>query len=231
MSPTAPRFSTYDCGAGREWLISHGPEDGPHVLIVPPLFEELNRTRQLLAQMMRRLAANGIATHLPDLPGTGESGRALADTSWHEWREAIALAVRAVRASHVVSIRGGSLLDDSAADADILRFAPTEGKRLLRDMSRARSVTDKAFDSAAQKAIFDSGPTLLGGYRVTAALATALRDAEPADSVKARTVRLEGDPGPADRYIAGPPLWRRAEPAGSPELADALAEEIVSWIG
>ncbi len=231
MSALAPRFSTYNCGGGREWLVSHGPEDGAHVLIVPPLFEELNRTRQLLAQMMRRLAAAGIATHLPDLPGTAESSRTLEDTSWSEWREAIALAVQAVSASYIVSIRGGSLLDDSAADADVLRFAPTEGKRLLRDMVRARSVTDKAFDSTAQKAIFDGGPTLLGGYPVSAAFASALRQAEPADSAKVQTIRLEGDPGPAYRHIAGPPLWRRAEPAGSPELASALAQEIVNWIG
>src|SRR3546814_11084271 len=43
------------------------------ILIVPPLFEEANRTRRTLVLAMRALAAEGFAALLPDLPGQNES--------------------------------------------------------------------------------------------------------------------------------------------------------------
>ena len=54
-----------------------GAAEAPPVLFVPPLFEEMNRTRALLAAVMRRLAARGHGCWLPDLSGTGESVREL----------------------------------------------------------------------------------------------------------------------------------------------------------
>ena len=56
-----------------------GAADAPPILFVPPLFEEMNRTRALIAAIMRALAARGYGCWLPDLPGTGESLRALGE--------------------------------------------------------------------------------------------------------------------------------------------------------
>jgi hypothetical protein len=48
--------------------------EGPtRLLIVPALFDEGNRMRRLTVEVMRRLAASGIASVLPDLPGLQES--------------------------------------------------------------------------------------------------------------------------------------------------------------
>src|SRR5687767_1953312 len=88
--------------------------DGPALLFLPPLFEEMNRTRALLAATMRALAARGFGCWLPDLPGTGESERALEAVSWTDWREAAAEAFKAAGAVASVGLRGGTLLDDPA---------------------------------------------------------------------------------------------------------------------
>lgn len=226
--PSRPRFGRYEASGAAEFMMSFGSGDGPQLLIVPPLLEELNRTRKLLSDLMRLLAERGIASHLPDLPGTGESTRPLEAVAWRDWRDAVAAAAVACRATALFSLRGGTLLDDAAQVARMMRFSPVEGKRLLRDLVRSRSVTDSEFDAEAQQRVFER-TTWLGGYPLTAGLAAALRAAAPADT-GAVTLRLEGDAAPADAHVAGTPLWRRAEPSGSPELAASLANEIVALI-
>ncbi|NNC73217.1 MAG: hypothetical protein HKN78_10140, partial [Sphingomonadaceae bacterium] len=111
MTTPAPRFWQYGWDGGRECLMSFGPESGaPSLLIIPPLLEELNRTRKFLSDIMRLLADDGVASHLADLPGTGESDRGLEETSWEDWRISVAAAARAVAADAVLSVRGGCLL-------------------------------------------------------------------------------------------------------------------------
>ena len=56
-----------------------GRADAPAILFVPPLFEEMNRTRALIAAVMRRLAKRGHGCWLLDLGGTGESERDLGE--------------------------------------------------------------------------------------------------------------------------------------------------------
>lgn len=230
MTVRAPVFREYDWDGGREWMMGFGPESAQHTLLVlPPLLEELNRTRKFLSDLMRLLADGGVASYCLDLPGTGESERELDDTAWSDWQLAAGAAARAIDAEAVVGIRGGCLLDDAVPTARKLRFAPVEGRRLMRDLVRARSLTDESFDKEAQQAVFETGPTLLGGYPLSAAMASALRDAMPAGAADVMTIRLEGDHGAADRHVDGSPLWRRAEPSGSPEMAAALAAQIADW--
>ncbi len=54
--------------------------------------------------------------------------------------------------------------------------------------------------------------------------------AEPAAGGEVRTVRLATDRAEADLKLEGPPLWRRAEPQTSPELAEAMASDISQWL-
>ena len=230
MTTPAPRFWHYDSLGIAQPIMSFGPDSGPQLLIIPPLFEELNRTRKLLSDVMRALAAKGIASHLPDLPGTGESETELVDTGWSDWRHTINDAANACNAGAVLAIRGGCLLDDAAASKPLMRFSPVEGKRLVRDLVRSRSLNDTDFDSDAQKAVFTDGPTMLGGYQITSALACAVRDAAIAEVETVKTLRLVTEHGDADGQVAGPPLWRRAEPSGSDELTEALTAAIMDWI-
>ncbi len=63
----------YDWPGGREAMLRFGPTNGPVMIVAPPLFEEANRTRAFVVTILRALAERGIASALPDLPGTGES--------------------------------------------------------------------------------------------------------------------------------------------------------------
>jgi alpha-beta hydrolase superfamily lysophospholipase len=184
---------------------------GPALLFLPPLFEEMNRTRALLATAMRTLAAKGFECWLPDLPGTGESERALEDVSWHEWRDAAAAAFETAGALASASLRGGALLDGPAPAR--WRFAPATGASLARDLARAGLMTEGG-----------------GGYAPSEALLGPLASAEPPADARQRTIRLATDRAEADLKLDGPPLWRRAEPQNSPELAEAIASDISQWV-
>lgn len=184
---------------------------GPALLFLPPLFEEMNRTRALIAATMRALAALGFQSWLPDLPGTGESERALEEVSWQDWRDSAAAAFESAGAVASVSLRGGALLDEAAPAR--WRFAPATGASLARDLSRAGLMTEGG-----------------GGYAPSPALLAGLAEAEPAAGGILRTLRLSTDRGEADLKLEGPPLWRRAEPQNSSELAEAMALDISSWM-
>lgn len=192
-----------------------GDEAAPALLFLPPLFEELNRTRAFLAATMRRLAGMGFGCWLPDLPGTGESERSLETVSWDEWRAAAAAAAEAVgEMAAVIGIRGGALLDDAAEAPCTWRFAPAPGASFARDLARAGLMTEGGG----------------GGYAPSPALLAGLAAAEPAPAGRLRTARLSTDRAEADLKLEGPPLWRRAEPQTSSELSDAIASDLTQWL-
>ena len=90
---TGPRFDRYDWAGGREAMLRFGPDAGPRVVAVLPLFEEANRTRAFLVAMLRALAGHGIGSILPDLPGTGESVVETRDLRLADLRQAFAALV------------------------------------------------------------------------------------------------------------------------------------------
>ena len=79
MSAAGLAYETYQSQGGPEWMMRIGAAEAPPILFVAPLFEEMNRTRALIVATMRRLAERGFGCWLPDLPGTGESERALVE--------------------------------------------------------------------------------------------------------------------------------------------------------
>ncbi|HUQ14007.1 MAG TPA: hypothetical protein VM055_07000, partial [Novosphingobium sp.] len=97
-------------GTGEEFARVAGPEGAPRLLIVPALFEEANRTRRTLAQAMRALAARGVASVLPDLPGCNESLQPLELQTVEAWQAAVRAGAEHFAATHVLGIRGGALL-------------------------------------------------------------------------------------------------------------------------
>lgn len=209
MTAAGLHYSRYRVGDRDEWMMRIG--SGPALLFLPPLFEEMNRTRALLATAMRALAAEGFQCWLPDLPGTGESERALEDVSWPDWRDAAASAFETAGAVASVSLRGGALLDEPSPAR--WRFAPATGASLARDLARAGLMTEGG-----------------GGYAPGERLLGPLAEAEPAVAGEIRTLRLATDRAEADLKLEGPPLWRRAEPQNSYELADAMASDISRWV-
>lgn len=218
MSGVSLAYEQYRTGRTNEWMLRVGDRRTPPILFVPPLFEELNRTRALIVTVMRRVAAEGNSCWLPDLTGTGESLIPLESTDWDEWRHDVSAAASHVAAAVgqrpvVASLRGGALIDHGVEAAGWWRFAPAAGAALARDMDRASL----------------AGGAEWAGYPATLAMRDALKIAPVETVAPLRTVRLATDAGAADHKVAGPALWRRSEPGNSMELADSLADDLIAW--
>lgn len=212
------RYEAYQGPSGPEWMILHGPDEGVRVLILAPLFGEANGTRALLVDMARRLAAAGVGSAIPDMPGTGESVQPLPIIGWHHWRAAAAAAGRHLGIPHAASLRGGALLDDAVTVRSRWRFAPAAGAVLLRQLERAQMITDREVGAAAPA----ENTIALAGYQIAPQLCDQLRKAEPAEVTGPLHILPFEGPGVAP--------WRRAEPAGDPMLAARLADDLLAWI-
>ena len=215
-SPGALAFERFRVGDREEWLMRIGRPHAPAILFVPPLFEEMNRTRALIVATMRRLARGGQCCWLLDLSGTGESERELADVAWGDWRHDVTAAAAYVaekgKKPLIASLRSGALLDAGAVARGWWRFAPQDGAAVVRDMVRAGLAGVE-----------------WAGYAPADGLNAALEQATPAPVRTLRTLRLASDRAEADAKIEGPALWRRSEPGSSAELADALAADLQRW--
>jgi alpha-beta hydrolase superfamily lysophospholipase len=215
VSPLA--FERFESRNREEWLMRIGREHAPAILFVPPLFEEMNRTRALIVAVMRGVAKKGQTAWLLDLAGTGESERDLGGVAWDDWRHDVTFAARHIaekaRRPLVASLRGGALIDHEAETRGWWRFAPLDGAGVARDMVRSGL----------------AGGVEYAGYRPSDALKKALEAAAPARVTPLRTVRLASDRAEADAKLEGPALWRRSEPGTSAELAEAIAADLVKW--
>ena len=217
MTPRTPRVHHYADG---EFMLAHGPKDGPQLLVLQPFFEEMNRCRAMIAAICRGLGGRGIGCWLPDLPGTGESLRALDGITFDDWLGAVDSASAAIREATgvipaTVAIRGGALLDHRVAQR-AWRLAPTTGRSLLSDLRRSALASG-------------SDPAHPAGYSLSPSLDEALAKAEPVPRDDLRSVRLAPDDRPADHRIEGSPLWRRPEPATDDLMQANLIDEIARW--
>ncbi|WP_076069201.1 hypothetical protein [Sphingomonas montana] len=211
--------------AGREeYARIVGSGDAAAVLLVPPLFGEMNRCRRLMVDVMTELATLGRGSALPDLPGTGESLMPFGAVTLDDWRAMVAACAALLHAATgrtvmIASLRGGALLDDAPDPVDVAgrwRMTPVEGATVLRELGRA------------QRLAGTSGPPLSGavfaGTPLAPGLAGPLGSARPQGS--ARIVRLGEDGKNADERLTGSPLWRRAEPGRDLAMALAIARDI-----
>lgn len=197
-------------------MLRFGPRDAPCVVAALPLFEEGNRTRAAMIDVLRRLAQQGIAAALPDLPGTGESLLETRHATLQGWREAFASACARVPGEvHVCAWRSGVLIDGDAAAASRWYLSPQSGAALTRELARLRQLSGGA-DSA--------------GNLVSEEMLAALIAAQPTTSAPLRVVRLESDAKPADRKLPGRPLWRATEPGTDEALQKAIADDLATWI-
>jgi hypothetical protein len=221
----------YDWAGGREAVWRFGPRDGPVVIVSPPLFDEGNRTRRLIVDLLTLLAARGIGGALPDLPGTGES---LLDTvdvpSAADWRAAYAAAAATLGSRvYSVAMRGGALIDGDAIVEARWRLSPIAGKTLVREIRHARIMAAAMEGYMLRVGPFERGvgPFPVSGNSVQTDLLIDLTETEIAPG---RVVRLSGESGSADRKLDGTGPWRRSEPEADPVLSKRLADDIAQWI-
>jgi hypothetical protein len=231
----APRIDHYDWPGGREALLRFGPDHGPVIIALLPLFEEANRTRTFTVGLLRKLADRGIVSLLPDLPGQGESLVPLAALTGAEMTKAVAALADRCGAEgsqvYTLGIRSGALLDTQARLGGRWRFSPQTGDELLRELRR---VWQAAGQRGGAEAMMSPGPDPIeiAGNRLSAQLLASFAGATPLDQpgVPRRVIRLATDPAPAARRIDAAPLWRRTEPGDDPALAALLADDIAQWL-
>ncbi|MEA3042875.1 MAG: hypothetical protein QOH47_713 [Sphingomonadales bacterium] len=217
MTAPALAFERFKSNDREEWLMRLGRPHAPAILFVPPLFEEMNRTRALIVAAMRWLARRGHGCWLVDLGGTGESEQALGKMHWDDWRHDVTAAsayiAEKARKPLIASFRGGALVDDGAPARGWWRLAPMDGAAVARDLVRSGL----------------AGGVEWAGYAPSPELKAALEAAKPAPVRSLRTVRLASDRAEADAKVEGPALWRRSEPGVSAELAEAIAADLHKW--
>jgi len=198
------------------------------IVIVPPLFEEANRTRRTLVLAMRALVANGFAALLPDLPGQNESLVPLVEVDLDRWQDALAEVIAGNDGPAIIaSVRGGTLIDHKAKAAAWWRLAPVGGASLLRTLMRARVSADR--EAGVRSSLEDlqaaarSEALLLAGNALSPAMIAGLGAAEAQPVAPLRSIGIGAD------GIAGTPLWLRAEPGEDAAMARAIAADIAAW--
>lgn len=220
-----PEYRTYHFAGYDEHVLCLGAGCTRQILIVPPLFDEMNRVRRMLLQAMRALAARGVGGLLIDLPGCNESLAALESQSLSTWRAAVATAADQLGATHVASLRGGALIDDGIA-LPHWRLAPAKGASLLKTMIRTRIAGDRERGKTTSEAeLFDAakaGPVELAGNMLGPDMVAGLAQAEPA-ALPDLTLRALG------QDITGSTLWLRAEPQEDTAMSAAIAADLDLW--
>lgn len=210
-------ITLWPCPGSLEGECAHVLDRGrrQRLLIVPPLFDEANRSRHLLASAMRALDAQGVDAMLPDWPGTGDSLQETHAQSLFGWRSAMAAAARHFRATHVLAVRGGVLVFPNVLPGWVLD--PVSGQAVLRQMLRARLIAlREAGQEASLADLLELGRNqglVLAGYDLGAAMIAGLDSARPID---------EGQRELRSADLGGPAPWLRAEAGDDAAMGERL---------
>lgn len=210
-------FALPHCGLAQEYALGFDAGRERRLLLIPALFDEAHKLRRLCVEVMRRLDAAGVDCFLPDLPGTNESTLDLAAIALEDWQSAMSAAANAFAATHVLALRGGTLLVPEGLPGWC--HAPVKGASQLRTLLRARTLSarEAGREESADALLAEarSEGIELAGYRLSAAMAEALQSALPVTRPGLSVIEQE--------LLGGAGLWLRAEPDEDPAQADALA--------
>ena len=205
-----------------EFAVSFDSGRTPRVLFVPALFDEANKMRRLMIEVMRKIDTAGIDSFLPDLPGCHESPSQLCDQDLSHWREAIDAASTQFSATHVFAVRGGCGL--APAKLEGWHYAPVTGARVLRGLLRSRVIADReAGHHTTSEVLLSTGLEQglnLAGYELGQSMIAQLSDHK--ELGPSRQVEISPD------EIGGAGLWLAAEPGENPEQVRALATAIIT---
>lgn len=137
---------------GRHFTLQVRPVSEPvgHIVYVPPLAEEMNRCRALVAEQARSFARAGYACTLVDFVGTGDSDGELRDVGLGDWYANLNATIETLQSEQSLPLTlwgmrlGGLLaLDFSATSSvdvkNILLWQPvTVGKMYVTQVLRQR---------------------------------------------------------------------------------------------
>ena len=85
------------------------------LLIIPPIAEEMNKSRRMLVLMAKIACAAGYEVLIPDLFGTGDSQGDFADASYDSWISDLLVCTDLLQSDtsseiNILALRGGALL-------------------------------------------------------------------------------------------------------------------------
>ncbi|MEE8231025.1 MAG: hypothetical protein V3R15_06005, partial [Qipengyuania citrea] len=192
------------------------------LLVIPPLFDEANKFRHQLSEIMRRLDEGGVDCFLPDLPGCNESMAPLQAQTLAGWRQAVGAAAAHFGAAHVLAVRSGCWLVPDDMPAAL--YAPAKPAQVLRNMLRARVLAAKetGHPETAEALLDDarSNGIVLAGWQLGAELVGELETAVYDPSPRHRVVE--------QAELGGRPLWLRAENDFDAAQAETLAAIVMA---
>ncbi|ASK87766.1 hypothetical protein [Sphingorhabdus sp. SMR4y] len=203
-------------------------------MLVPPLFDEMNRMRKMLVDVMQALHALDISSFLPDLPGTNESLLPLEQATLAGWQQAVEACAQQHQITHIASFRAGVLTVAEMPAASHWMLSPVKGAAILRTMMRTRVAADReaglttSLSGLTEQA--GAGPIELAGNIIGSDLFSQLNAAGIPALQNQRIVRLASDNKPGDVQIDGSALWLRAEPDDDPAMSSAIAQDIAAWM-
>ncbi len=204
---------------GEELLLSFDEGRQRRLVVIPALFDEGNKLRHFTVEVMRRLHTTGIDSFLPDLPGTNESLAPLVEQTVTGWRQYLSAAVDHSRATHMLAIRAGAVIDPGHLPS--VHYAAASGASQLRTLARAQAIAEKEAGAPVSREDLlvqaEAQGATLAGHDLGAQMVRELLEAEapiPTSSV------AQGDLGSGG-------LWLRAEPAHDPGQADRLAAMVL----
>lgn len=236
------------------------------MLYLHPFAEEMNKSRRMAARQSRALAAAGYEVLQIDLLGCGDSSGDFGDASWEAWLDDAYLAVAWLQARCPAPLwlwglrAGGLLAADLASRLDtppgLLLWNPVvSGRQFLQQFLRLKIVGaageggGKAAMGRIRNALVQGDAVEVAGYRLSAAMAQQLEQAELTNRCPVRAVRWletstrsEAGLSPAastalDQFASscadvrglsaqGPAFWQTAEIEEAPELLRATIEAL-----
>ena len=185
--PPKPTFEPLflDSPSGRLFAVHFPPavaERAQAVLHLPAFAEEMNKSRRMVAECARAMAANGTGVLVLDPYGTGDSEGDFGDASWEKWLEDVDAAVAWLQSAGYASVllwglRAGCLLAlDSASRwraglplSGLLLWQPTtSGDLFLTQFLRLR-VAAANFQGGEKMSVDDLKRQLANGDAVEVA--------------------------------------------------------------
>ena len=259
--------------AGKRFCLLHAPDRKAvgSVLYVHPLAEEMNRSRRMAALQARALAASGWVVLQVDLFGCGDSDGDFGDADWQRWLADVDEArgwLRGETGQEPVlwGLRAGCLLATAAAArsserVELVFWQPViSGRQHLTQWLRL-NVAGRLLDASAAdrsgtqelQARFARGEAVeIAGYRMTAALAAGLENAElapppalariawlevaggdeanltPASSARIDAWRARGHDA-SGHAVKGLPFWQTQEIAEVDALVAVTTAVLAEW--
>jgi exosortase A-associated hydrolase 2 len=206
-SPITARF--IESSSRRVLVVARRPaaSTGRAVLIAPPFAEEMNKSRRMLSEAARALAARGVATVLPDLGGTGDSSGEFGDADWESWRADLVATAHWSAAegwpiAALLGVRTGCILGAQAArglPGGVTRSAfwqpVTDGGRFLTQFLRLRvaaSMMEGASETSGglRERLAREERLEVSGYQLSKRLAAQVEELQLAEAVSAEVGQL-----------------------------------------